>query len=157
MRIPKILMSFTVAAMITTMGGAVHAAPTQTTPALTVMTQSESVTLASFVGGGGRFCTSGYFRWSTFSSFKSWMDARYYRNANKVWQSPSDNATWDIWCRATSSRASLTTTSTGTTVVNPSVIYLADGTRMGFRATSKSGGYTIDINTKGTIYKVHRR
>lgn len=41
--------------------------------------------------------------------------------------------------------------------VNPSTVHLDDGTRLDFRTTSKSGGYTIDINNNvnSKLFKVH--
>ena len=42
-------------------------------------------------------------------------------------------------------------------VVNPSTVFLDDGTRLDFRTDSKSGGYTIDINNNvnSKIFKIH--
>lgn len=125
---------------------------------LTVQTTSAAEAPGGVAGGGGstQFCESGYFGWAKFPGFKTWMD-NHYERVNRVWQTPGNNATWTVWCRITSSQAVIIRDADGTTDVRPDVVYLDDGTRMGFRTYSKSGGYTIDINHDGTIWKVHRR
>lgn len=138
------------AALLVSTGGAAYAE----SPSISVTPESaQAVTSQADVGG--RWCSGSEFGWNDFPSFKSWLDQNYALNSNNVWQAPNDDAVWDVWCHVTDGQAQLTDNG-GAISVTPNVVNLGDGTRVGFRPTSKSGGYTIDINNNGTIYKVHR-
>ena len=106
----------------------------------------------------GRWCPSGYFGWSDFGGFRGWLDQRYGRQG-RIWSVPNDGVVWDIWCRVTNSKATLQQRSGQNAVVSPSTVFLNDGTRLDFRTSSRSGGYTIDINTTTHTknFKVHVR
>ncbi len=100
----------------------------------------------------GRFCASGYFAWSNFADMKSVLDQRYGPvNSSRVWQAPTDDDVWEMYCIATDGKAY-----TVDDQVYPRDVRLSDGTYVGFRLSSLSGGYTIDINpNNGYTYKVH--
>lgn len=105
-----------------------------------------------------RYCGSGWFNpWRNFAELSNNLSNSrgWYLNSNRVWQSPSDTATWELYCALTNGRATLNASPGGFVTATPSPIYLSDGTRIDFRAQASSPGYTIDINAKGTIYKVH--
>lgn len=107
--------------------------------------------------GDGRFCAGGNFNpWSNWGEMKSSMDSQFGPyNGNLVWQAPNEDAVWNVYCAVTDGKASITDTDAGSTVT-PRNVYLSDGTYVGFRTTSASGGYTVDINPNdGNQYKVH--
>lgn len=103
-------------------------------------------------------CPSGYYGFSGYASLADYLryTKGWYLNSKNVWQSPNDNETWTLYCQITSSAAYMYISGSNL-YVSPSPVYLGDGTRIDFRTTSSSGGYTIDINNNGTIYKVHRQ
>lgn len=89
--------------------------------------------------------------YTNFDQMRSYLDGTYRRNG-RVWQAPSDEAVWRLWCGATKGSAILN----GATAI-PNRITLNDGTILSFRASSSSGGYTIDINSlnHSKLFKVH--
>lgn len=107
-------------------------------------------------GGGsdmGRFCGGGsIFFGNNFESLRMNLDNSFPRSG-RVWQAPNDTAVWKKWCEIQGQTASWGLGSGA----KPSSVKLDDGTRVGFRATSKSGGFTIDINspTHSKDFKVH--
>lgn len=80
-------------------------------------------------------------------------------NKKGVWQAKDDAAVWDAWCFITGSSALLDMTATPPKIVSDNRYPLdEDGVTVGFRAGSKSGGYTIDVNAKNLnqgVQKVH--
>lgn len=104
-----------------------------------------------------RTCGSGQFGFGNFGQLSNYLSKSrgWYLNKNRVWQSPNDTATWSAFCTITDGKARMYQT-VGGLVISHSPTKLGDGTRIDFRPTSSSGGYTIDINNNGTQYKVHR-
>jgi hypothetical protein len=103
-------------------------------------------------------CLSGYYGYGSYAILADYLryTKGWYLNSKNVWQSPNDNETWTLYCQITSSAAYMYISGSNL-YVSPSPVYLGDGTRIDYRTTSSSGGYTIDINNNGTIYKVHRQ
>lgn len=107
-------------------------------------------------GGGvdGRFCGTklDFFYGSTFESLRTYLDSFYPRNG-RVWQAPNDSSVWARWCEIQGQTA----TWNSIDGANPSSVELKDGTRVGFRTASKSGGLTLDINSPAHTkdFKVH--
>lgn len=102
---------------------------------------------------GGRWCDDGVFDWPSFDDVRESLDMWYPGSrSGRIWSLPSDDEVWEIWCHATNGEASM-----WDGVVEPSRLTLKDGTIANFRTTSKSGGYTIDFNTRQHTkpFKVH--
>lgn len=104
-----------------------------------------------------RTCGSGQFGFGNFGQLSNYLSKTrgWSLNKNRVWQSPNDTATWSVFCTITDGKARMYQSALGI-VVSHSPTKLGDGTRIDFRNNSKSGGYTLDINNKGLMYKVHR-
>lgn len=102
--------------------------------------------------GGGAWCPNGYYGFSNFDQLRSYLDNHYPRSG-RIWQAPSNNEVWDVWCHVTNGEGFLSDSEGAT----PNEVFLDDNTRVNFRTKSKSGGYTIDIKTgKHTkLFKVH--
>ncbi|EME67307.1 hypothetical protein G352_00772, partial [Rhodococcus ruber BKS 20-38] len=105
----------------------------------------------------GRFCRSGVFGWNDFPSLRTSLDSWYPRDG-RVWQVPSDDEVWKVWCHITDGKASIIKPDWESEEIRPSPRHdLADGTICYFRTSSTSGGYTIDFNVPDYTqnWKVH--
>lgn len=103
--------------------------------------QAPIATASEPSGGSARWCAGGQAFFGDFEHARSQLDKRYPRNG-RVWQAPNDSAVWSEWCLFSNGKAVMRGTET-----TPSRVTFRDGTVASFRASSKSGGYTIDFNT----------
>lgn len=105
----------------------------------------------------GYWC-SGRYGWNSFESARASLDTWYPRNG-RIWQAPDNTAVWHTWCHVTNSQATMTVRhgDYANAEIDPWRITLADETIVTFRATSASGGFTIDFNTTTHTqpFKVH--
>ncbi|WP_150114459.1 hypothetical protein [Corynebacterium oculi] len=95
------------------------------------------------------------FEGDSFLELSDFLSAKFQKNG-RVWQAQDDQAVSDAWCSLNGNRASVANAD-GQISADPSERTLGDGTKLSFRGTSKSGGYTIDINSPDRTknFKVH--
>lgn len=111
-------------------------------------------------GGGGVSCFGPTadrpnFEGDSFSELSDFLSGKFQKNG-RVWQAPDNAAVVDVWCQLNENYASVSHDG-GVVTADPAERTLGDGTKLSFRGTSKSGGYTIDINTPDRTknFKVH--
>lgn len=95
---------------------------------------------------------------ANFAGMERYLNVKFgQRNKNQVWRASSNIEVWRVYCFASGGKAKMGYHGNRLTSLTPSYIRLSDGTRVDFRITSSSGGWTVDINRPGVskLYKVH--